>query len=170
MVLNSNTISEPHFDPDDSEDNVTIVHVWGAFDITTGGYLAKPVFNQVYRMGPGDTLLLRASIVAHHVTRWRQMFRQRFNLVHVLPSNMSNFNAVKEDSEKMRKAKENDTVTDCQLCGKAMNGTAARNIHFSNIITKGGDAKHSLEEANQLKAESQAETEIRYKERKEEQL
>ena len=171
LALNTNVISEPHIDPTDSGDMWTVMHSWGDFDRETGGHLALPIFNRVYKLFPDSVIFLRASLIRHHVTRWKGMFGQRFSMVHITPKDMADFSAIKlpptpaEHRASIAAAKADDEVTKCPFCKKEFKGTPAVNGHLTRIIQKGGDEEHPSEEATKWRDEKQAEIVSKRRER-----
>jgi hypothetical protein len=72
---------------------MTVMHCFCNFYVETGGHLAVPVFNKVHKMYPDSVLFLRTSVFMHYVTRWKEMFGQRFSMIHIT-KDMANFDAV----------------------------------------------------------------------------
>jgi hypothetical protein len=180
FVLNANVVSEPHVDPSDSEDSMTALHVWGDFDVESGGHLALPLFGRSYRMERDSILFLKASLVRHHVTRWKEMSGQRFSAVHITQDNMANFKEVKLPPNPQQKSawqKESvaaDPIKECPFCAKQMEGSKAVNSHLYPILKKGGDDLHPFEETKKWSDEKKEETmkvrKARIKKRKAESL
>jgi hypothetical protein len=162
LALNANTISEPHTDLGDSEDVMTVMHSWGTFDRETGGHLAVPIFNRKYKLYPDSVIFLRASLVLHYVTRWKDMLGERFSMVHITTKDMANFGAVKlpftpaEKRELQLAAMADDDVTECPFCHKEMAGSPAVNGHLTNMIKK-KDKLHPKKEAEEWREEKQKE-------------
>ncbi|KAE9369710.1 hypothetical protein N431DRAFT_427867 [Stipitochalara longipes BDJ] len=164
FVLNVNSISEPHVDPSDSESTFTAMHVWGDFDVENGGHFALPIFNRSYKMERDSMLFLKASLVRHHVTRWKGMLGQRFSAVHITQDNMANFRDMVEPPTPAQKKewqnayKTEDTVKECPFCKAKMRGSSAVNGHLSKIIEKGGDELHDLEATKKWSDDKKKET------------
>lgn len=164
FVLNINTISEPHVDPSDSENTYTAMHVWGDFDVESGGHLAVPIFNRSYKMEKDSLLFLKASLIRHHVTRWKGMLGQRFSGVHITQDNMANFNDMNMPPTSAEKrawqmeAKSEDKVKECPFCKAPIEGSTSVNVHLHTIIKKGGDELHDVKKAKEWSDKKKKET------------
>jgi len=125
--------------------------IWGDFDRESGGWVAVPILNCVYKMWPNSVLFLSASPVKHYVTRWEGMERQRFSMVHIRTNDMKDFGAValpltlEERRAVARELAEDDTLKECPFCGKPFSGLVGVKGHLRVVLKKPDDGTHDKE-------------------------
>ncbi|KUJ06459.1 uncharacterized protein LY89DRAFT_678728 [Mollisia scopiformis] len=162
-VLNSNTVSDPHWDATDAEGTMTALQVWGDFDNKEGGHFVIPITNRMYAMYTDSLVWMLSQEIMHYTSR--PVTGQRFSVVHITQKDLANFDAISlpptpaEKAAFVREAREDDESDSCPFCdqGPYSGGLQSINKHLISIIVRGGDDKHPLDEITNWKEWASAE-------------